>query len=496
MSAPVLEHALPPQLWCSKDSFPPSIHPRPISVARLQRPDLGAAGDATTRTLHVRPSAAERSATPRSSGRGAVTRDLELLQKQRGGMPVLTLQLGQCGNQLGHALFSALARDAGPGDSQYAREAADTWFRERPRGAPVARALLVDTEPKVLEDVTRRQAAPGCSWHYCGALRVASPAGGGSGNNWALGFRVRGPELGERVVEAARREAERCDPPLALLSLLSSAGGTGSGLGSHVISALRDEFPCQKLVSVVVLPYCAGEAATQDYNTVLALAALYEVCDLHLLFGNDELQGICSSQLGERNPKLVHLNRLAALQLAAVFQPVQRYSGVSNIVSHLAAHPAFRLATVGSAPHVAPAAQGHEAGCSWPILARQLRRTLRGSRQVAGLLVTRGAAPPAAGTLAELGCDQLYCGWVPREARLLHFHQPRRLLGRERTAALACNSARACRPLDSVVDRAWRAFSHGAYLHHYSQHGVGEDDFREAFLRAEAILQDYAQISE
>jgi hypothetical protein len=40
-----------------------------------------------------------------------------------------------------------------------------------------------------------------------------------------------------------RRETEKCDRLGGFLSLLSLAGGTGSGVGAYITEALRDEFP-------------------------------------------------------------------------------------------------------------------------------------------------------------------------------------------------------------------------------------------------------------
>lgn len=69
-------------------------------------------------------------------------------------MSVITLQIGQCGNQLGCSLFEALAQDP---------EAANTFFRERAARTAAheasaakqlgkrwaARSVLIDMEPKV-----------------------------------------------------------------------------------------------------------------------------------------------------------------------------------------------------------------------------------------------------------------------------------------------------------------------------------------------------------
>jgi len=37
------------------------------------------------------------------------------------------------------------------------------------------------------------------------------------------------------------------------------AGGTGSGLGAHIVEKLRDDFPKSCMMNVAVWPYSTGE---------------------------------------------------------------------------------------------------------------------------------------------------------------------------------------------------------------------------------------------
>jgi hypothetical protein len=64
-------------------------------------------------------------------------------------MSVVTVQLGQCGNQVGGALFSVFAAETLSAKGKEADDA-EAFFRRRSRGTPwAARAVLVDMEPKV-----------------------------------------------------------------------------------------------------------------------------------------------------------------------------------------------------------------------------------------------------------------------------------------------------------------------------------------------------------
>jgi len=70
-------------------------------------------------------------------------------------MSVLTVQLGQCGNQIGSQFFSTVAVDLQslPNRrifSDFEDDCVDRFFSVDKDGKWTARAVMVDTEPKVL----------------------------------------------------------------------------------------------------------------------------------------------------------------------------------------------------------------------------------------------------------------------------------------------------------------------------------------------------------
>lgn len=61
----------------------------------------------------------------------------------------------------------------------------------------------------------------------------------GAGNNWAHGHHVYGPQYHENILQLVRQEAEQCDSLQGFLLTHSLGGGTGSGLGSYLLSLLQ-----------------------------------------------------------------------------------------------------------------------------------------------------------------------------------------------------------------------------------------------------------------
>lgn len=65
----------------------------------------------------------------------------------------------------------------------------------------------------------------------------------GAGNNWAKGHYTEGAELVDSVLDVVRKEAESCDCLQGFQITHSLGGGTGAGMGTLLISKIREEYP-------------------------------------------------------------------------------------------------------------------------------------------------------------------------------------------------------------------------------------------------------------
>ena len=195
------------------------------------------------------------------------------------------LHVGQAGNEIGGAFWRLASAEKPP----------KRWlFDERGR----IRAVLVDTEPKVVRGVVRSVG------EECVHPRCALVEQSGRGNNWAMGFHgtagasgsgrggsssADGPSIADATLEALRWQWERCDWCNGLVLCHALGGGTGSGLGSRLLQELRDEHPRNYITSLAVGPFAGGELPLSSYNATLSLAHLQEHCDSVLLFDNAQL---------------------------------------------------------------------------------------------------------------------------------------------------------------------------------------------------------------
>jgi hypothetical protein len=76
----------------------------------------------------------------------------------------------------------------------------------------------------------------------------------GAGNNWAKGHYTEGAELVDSVLDVVRKEAEAVDCLQGFQITHSLGGGTGSGMGTLLISKIREEFPDRMMATFSVVP--------------------------------------------------------------------------------------------------------------------------------------------------------------------------------------------------------------------------------------------------
>merc|ERR1712194_202818 len=134
------------------------------------------------------------------------------------------------------------------GDSDLQLERIHGYFNEATGGRYVPRAILMDLEPGTMDSV---RAGP-----FGQLFRPDNFVFGqtGAGNNWAKGHYTEGAELIDSVLDVVRKEAESCDCLQGFQLTHSLGGGTGAGMGTLLISKIREEYPDRVMLTFSVVP--------------------------------------------------------------------------------------------------------------------------------------------------------------------------------------------------------------------------------------------------
>jgi tubulin gamma len=128
---------------------------------------------------------------------------------------LITLQAGQCGNQIGSQFWEHLCKDHGISQDgtleEYASEGSagdrkDVFFYQADDEHYVPRAILVDTEPRVIGGIMN---GPYGKLYNPENIHV-SKNGGGAGNNWGQGYGA-GEKIQDELIEMIDREADGSD---------------------------------------------------------------------------------------------------------------------------------------------------------------------------------------------------------------------------------------------------------------------------------------------
>lgn len=270
---------------------------------------------------------------------------------------IVHVQVGQCGNQIGTKFWETVSAEHGidpagnfAGDSDVLLERISVYYNEAYGGKRyVPRAVLVDLEPGTMDAI--RSSPMGQIFRPDNFVFGQS----GAGNNWAKGHYTEGAELIDQVMDVIRREAEPCDSLQGFQLTHSLGGGTGSGMGTLLISKMKEEYPDRIMASFSVIPSPkVSNTVVEPYNATLSVHQLVENTDQTFCFDNEALYGICFRTLKLSSPSYGELNHLVSMTMAGVTTclrfPGQLNADLRKLAVNLVPFPRLHFFMPGFAP--------------------------------------------------------------------------------------------------------------------------------------------------
>ncbi|XP_016987674.1 tubulin gamma-1 chain [Drosophila rhopaloa] len=246
---------------------------------------------------------------------------------------IITLQLGQCGNQIGFEFWKRLCLEHGISPSGVLEDFAtdgmdrkDVFFYQADDNHYIPRAVLLDLEPRVINAIM----GSAYSKLYNPENVYLSKHGGGAGNNWASGY-SQGDKLQEEIFDIIDREADGSDSLEGFILCHSIAGGTGSGMGSFIMERLADRYPKKLIQTFSVFPNQdeISDVVVQPYNSMLTLKRLTTAADSVVVLDNTALNRIACDRLHIQNPSFSQINNLVST-IMSVSTTTLRYPSYMN----------------------------------------------------------------------------------------------------------------------------------------------------------------------
>ena len=177
----------------------------------------------------------------------------------------------------------------------------------------------------------------------------------GAGNNWATGHYTEGAELVDQAMDVLRREAESCDCLQGFQLTHSLGGGTGSGMGTLLLSKIKEEFPDRMIMTYSVFPSAnVSDTVTEPYNTTLSVNQLLENVDEVVVLDNEALYNICTQSLNLKTPSFSDMNELVSKAMSGITAclryPGQLNSDLRKLAVNLIPFPRLHFFMTGYAP--------------------------------------------------------------------------------------------------------------------------------------------------
>jgi len=438
---------------------------------------------------------------------------------------IVHVQAGQCGNQIGAKFWEIISDEHGidptgsyAGTSELQMERIEVYYNQamglspeaKQRGEKlvsggkfVPRAILVDLEPGTMDSVR--------SGPYGGIFRPDNFVFGqsGAGNNWAKGHYTEGAELVDSVLDVVRKEAEGCDCLQGFQLTHSLGGGTGSGMGTLLISKIREEYPDRIMNTYSVIPSPkVSDTVVEPYNATLSVHQLVENTDETYCIDNEALY-ICFRTLKLATPTYGDLNHLVSLTMSGVTTclrfPGQLNADLRKLAVNMVPFPRLHFFMPGFAPLTARGSQQYRA-VTVPELTQQMfdaKNMMTACDPRHGRYLTVASCFRGRMSMKEVDEQMLniqnknssyFVEWIPNNVMTSVCDIPPR--GLKMAATFVGNSTAIQEIFKRISEQFSAMFRRKAFLHWYTGEGMDEMEFTEAESNMNDLISEYQQYQE
>ncbi|XP_067931025.1 uncharacterized protein [Watersipora subatra] len=431
----------------------------------------------------------------------------------------ISIHVGQAGCQIGNACWELYCLEHGiqpdgqmPSDKTIGGgdDSFNTFFSETGAGKHVPRAVFVDLEPTVIDEVrtgTYRQL-----FHPEQLITGKEDAA----NNYARGHYTIGKEIVDLVLDRIRKLADQCTGLQGFLIFHSFGGGTGSGFTSLLMERLSVDYGKKSKLEFAVYPAPQiSTAVVEPYNSILTTHTTLEHSDCAFMVDNEAIYDICRRNLDIERPTYTNLNRLIA-QIVSSITASLRFDGALNVdltefQTNLVPYPRIHFPLATYAPVISAEKAYHEQlsvaeitnACFEPAN-QMVKCDPRHGKYMACCMLYRGDVVPkdvnaAIATIKTKRTIQ-FVDWCPTGFKVgINYQPPTVVPGGDlakvqRAVCMLSNT--------TAIAEAWARLDHKfdlmyakrAFVHWYVGEGMEEGEFSEAREDLAALEKDYEEV--
>lgn len=420
---------------------------------------------------------------------------------------------------MGNACWELYCLEHGIGPDGYVSEeprmliddSHETFFAETGRGKNVPRAVVVDLEPTVVDEIR--------SGTYRNLFHPEQLINGkeDAANNYARGHYTIGKDLISTVMDRLRKLADQCQGLQGFLIFHSFGGGTGSGFTSLLMEKLSIDYGKKTKLQLAIYPAPqVSTAVVEPYNSILMTHTTLEHSDCSFMLDNEAIYDTCRRNLDIMRPTYTNLNRIIGQIMSSITASL-RFDGVLNIdltefQTNLVPFPRIHFPLVTYAPIVPSHKAYHEQldvaeitnTCFEPS-AQLVKCDPRHGKYMACCLLYRGDVVPndvnaAIRTIKGKKNMIQFVDWCPTGFKVgINYQPPTTVPGGDlakvqRAVCMLSNT--------TVIAEAWGRLDHKfdlmfakrAFIHWYIGEGMEEGEFSEAREDLAALEKDYEEV--
>ncbi|KAK9671173.1 hypothetical protein RND81_12G010900 [Saponaria officinalis] len=307
----------------------------------------------------------------------------------------------------------------------------------------------------------------------------------GSSNNWAKGHYTEGAELIDSVLDVVRKEAENCDCLQGFQVCHSLGGGMGSGMGTLLISKIREEYPDRMMLTFSVFPSPkVSDTVVEPYNATLSIHQLVQNADECMVLDNEASYDICFRTLKLTTPSC------------------QLNSNLRKLAVNLIPFPRLHFFMVGFAPLTSRGSQQYRA-LTVPELTQQMwdaKNMMCAADQQHGRYLTASAMFRGKTSTKEVDEQMIniqnknssyFVEWIPNNVKSSVCDIPPR--GLSMASTFVGNSTSIQEMFRRVSEQFTAMFRRKAFLHWYTVEGMDEMEFTEDESNMNDLMSEYQQ---
>ncbi|KAL4560749.1 hypothetical protein LXL04_032903 [Taraxacum kok-saghyz] len=430
---------------------------------------------------------------------------------------IVSIHIGQAGIQVGNSCWELYCLEHGiqpdgfmssgeahsTGDDSF-----NTFFSETSAGKNVPRAVFVDLEPTVIDEIrsgTYRQL-----FHPEQLISGKEDAA----NNFARGHYTVGKELVELCLDRVRKLADNCTGLQGFMVFNAVGGGTGSGLGSLLLERLSVEYGKKPKLGFSIFPSPqVSTAVVEPFNSVLSTHSLLEHTDVVALLDNEAIYDICRRALDIDRPSYTNLNRLIS-QIISSLTTSLRFDGAINVditefQTNLVPYPRIHFMLSSYAPVISAVRAHHEQNTVAEITTAVFEPSNmmakcdpRHGKYMACCLMYRGEVVPkdvntAVGSIKNKRTVQCPTGFKCG----INYQAPSVVPGGDlaktrRAVAMISNNTAVAEVFNRIDHKFDLMFAKRAFVHWYVGEGMEEGEFSEAREDLAALEKDYEEVGQ